>query len=104
MSYRWMKVDLREIHLVDLIRSEIVAFLVLAYNQSEEGIVVMSYSELAGRCGISKRQAINAVRGLEEKGLVLRIGRGGVLGALVVEIKRGASVGKEGEEKRENES
>jgi DNA-binding MarR family transcriptional regulator len=63
--------------LADLSRREIAVWLVL-YRDTRDGSARTSYDDLARRGGLNRRNVARAVRGLEGKGLVKVVHRGGL--------------------------
>jgi predicted ArsR family transcriptional regulator len=58
-------------------RSETHAYLVLLRDTKPDGLARVSFGDIATRCGISRRQAIRAVKELVERGVVEVVRRGG---------------------------
>jgi DNA-binding transcriptional ArsR family regulator len=63
--------------LADLSRGEIAVWLVL-YRDTRDGTARTSYDDLARRTGQSRRSVGRALRGLERRGLVKVVHRGGM--------------------------
>ena len=68
--------------LADLSRREIAVWLVL-YRDTRDGTARTSYDDLARRAGLNRRNVGRALRGLERRGLLKVVHRGG--------LRRGAS-------------
>lgn len=58
-----------------LTNSERSAWFVL-WRSERDGVASVSHQEIATKCGVSRRQAINAIGGLIEKKLIGRIEKG----------------------------
>jgi hypothetical protein len=61
----------------DMERSEVVSYLVLLRATRSDGMAQISYASLAERGGVTRRQAIRAVKSLVARGLVAIVDRGG---------------------------
>jgi hypothetical protein len=68
--------------LSDLRRAEIAVWLVL-YRDTRDGTARTSYDDIARRAGLNRRNVGRALRGLERRGLLKVVHRGG--------LRRGAS-------------
>ena len=68
--------------LADLSRGEVAVWLVL-YRDTRDGTARTSYDDLARRAGLNRRNVGRALRGLERRGLLKVVHRGG--------LRRGAS-------------
>jgi hypothetical protein len=68
--------------LADLRRAEVAVWLVL-YRDTRDGTARTSYDDLARRAGLNRRNVGRALRGLERRGLLKVVHRGG--------LRRGAS-------------
>jgi hypothetical protein len=63
--------------LADLSRAEIAVWIIL-YRDTRDGTAKTSYDDLARRAGLNRRTVGRAIRGLESRGLVKVIHRGGL--------------------------
>jgi hypothetical protein len=63
--------------LADLTRAEIAVWLVL-YRDTRDGTARTSFNDLARRAGLNRRNVGKALRGLESRGLVKVVHRGGL--------------------------
>ena len=63
--------------LADLTRAEVAVWLVL-YRDTREGTARTSYDYLARRTGLNRRNVGRALRGLERRGLLKIVHRGGL--------------------------